>query len=143
MKVTPYVLNPLRSLLITTSLSFNLMARTLDDVADRITTFTTAWKQVAPDAILAGMTLDQFIAATDPSYVKRSEIKDLMALLSGKRGERNAVDQTSIKRMNLVVNAVRGDLEFGPDSPFYRSLGYVMESERKSGRVSKKRPPAP
>ena len=119
------------------------MARTLEDITDRIATYTAAWKQVAPEAILAGMTLDQFIAATGPSLTKRREINDLMALLSSKRGERNAIDQTSIGLMNHVVNAVRGDLEFGPDSPFYRSLGYVMESERKSGRVSKKKPPTP
>ncbi|MBA2593787.1 MAG: hypothetical protein M3495_08480 [Pseudomonadota bacterium] len=32
-----------------------------------------------------------------------------------------------------AVNAVRGDVEYGEDSAFYKALGYVPKSERKSG----------
>ena len=116
------------------------MARTLDDVADRIATFTAAWKQAAPNAVLGGMTYNEFIAAVEPSKTCRKDIVDLMAVLSAKRSDRKTADITSMQLMDRVVNTVRGTPEFGPDSGFYRSLGYVTQSERKTGKTHKTKP---
>jgi len=35
--------------------------------------------------------------------------------------------------MQRLVNGVRADPDFGPDSALYEALGYTRESERKSG----------
>jgi hypothetical protein len=39
----------------------------------------------------------------------------------------------------LVVNSVVGDVDFGPDSSLPEAMGYVRESERKTGLTRKKK----
>ena len=45
--------------------------------------------------------------------------------------------------MNLMVNGVKGDPDFGEDSDLYEAMGYVRKSERKSGLTRKKKTPPP
>ncbi len=47
-----------------------------------------------------------------------------------KRQECNAASTDACVK---VVNAVRGDIEYGDDSALFKALGYVPKSERKSG----------
>jgi len=52
--------------------------------------------------------------------------------------QRNDADKVSLDKRNLVINAVKGDLNFGEDSPLCESIGYVGKSERRSGLTRKK-----
>ena len=100
---------------------------------DRIQHFRKTWKDVAPDASFAGMTLVEFEAASEPPITVRGEIVTLQNQLRGKIGERSNLDQAANELLDMVVNSVRGTPGFGPNSPMYRALGYVPKNERRSG----------
>jgi hypothetical protein len=106
-------------------------------VDERIAKFRASWRELAPTATFAGMTLAQFEAATEPSVALREEITSLSTQLAGKQTERSAADTEAMRVLDLVVNSVRGTPGFGPDSPLYRSFGYVRRSERRSGLTRK------
>ena len=50
-----------------------------------------------------------------------------------------AADKVSSAACVDVGRAVAGDKSEGPDSPFYKALGYVPISERKSGLARRKK----
>jgi hypothetical protein len=103
----------------------------------RIESFRAAWRELAPEAIFAGMSLAQFEEAVAPPLELRRNILALDKQLNGLRTEKSKVDETANELLELVVNSVRGTPEFGADSALYRAFGYVRKSERKSGLTRK------
>lgn len=55
----------------------------------------------------------------------------MLAALTAKRQERDAVDEEALAVVDLVLNSVRGHLDFGPNSGLHSSLGYVTQTVRK------------
>ena len=104
---------------------------------DRIITFRAAWREMAPTATFAGMTLVEFEAASGVPLTLRDEIASLELQLDGKKAEKSDAEFAANDLLDLVVNSVRGTTGFGQDSPLYRALGYVRKSERKSGLTRK------
>jgi hypothetical protein len=102
-------------------------------VLDKITRTSDAWDEHAEDAKFAGLTLDQFKAKVKPSLDCRDKIASLRRQLEAAIKKRKECDAESYEFCAKVVNAVRGDVEFGEDSALYKALGYVPKSERKSG----------
>ena len=107
--------------------------RLKDNVVDRIGDFRTAWRELAPTAKFAEMTLAEFEVAVTPPEALRAEIKALETKLEGKKTERSIADKAAGGLLELVINSVRGTPGFGPDCELYRACGYVRKSERKSG----------
>ena len=103
----------------------------------RIESFLAAWRELAPEAIFAGMSLAQFEEAVAPPLELRRNILALDKQLNGLRTEKSKVDETANELLELVVNSVRGTPGFGADSALYRAFGYVRKSERKSGLTRK------
>jgi hypothetical protein len=112
---------------------------TMKPIVDRIETFRAAWREMAPGASFAGMTLAQFEVAIAAPLGLRDEITDLELKLVGKKAERSISDGAAVELLSLVVNSVRGTPGFGRDCPLYRAFGYVRKSERKSGLTRKAR----
>lgn len=106
-------------------------------IVDRIQTFRASWREMAPDATFAGMTLAEFEAAVSAPLTLRGEIAVLETQLGGKKTEKSVVDVTANELLDLVVNSVRGTPGFGRDSALYRAFGYVRKSDRKSGLTRK------
>ena len=90
------------------------------------------WEAVAPRESLAGMTLDEFKAATERVVAERETLKRLRGDVSGAIARRNAADQEAKKVINRVIYGVKASSKFGPDSDLYRQLGYVTDLERQS-----------
>lgn len=90
------------------------------------------WEAVAPGESLAGMTLNEFKAATERVVAERETLKRLRGDLSGAIARRNAADQEAKKVINQVIYGVKAWSKFGPDSDLYRQLGYVTDLERQS-----------
>ena len=99
-----------------------------------------AWGDLRAKKSYAEMSLVNFTAAVQPSLDTREEIDNLRHQLKEALMRRNAADATSCAHCMDVVRAVAGDKSEGPDSPFYKALGYVPASERKSGLARKKQP---
>jgi hypothetical protein len=102
-------------------------------VAGKITRTTEAWEEHPEDAKFAEMTLDEFKAKVKPSLDCREKIASLRRQLVAAIKKRQECDAASIEVCAKVVNAVRGDIEYGEDSALFKALGYVPKSERKSG----------
>lgn len=103
----------------------------------RIESFRAAWRDMAPDATFAGMTLTEFEEAVAPPVKLRGEIVALERQWEGKKAEKLIADAAANELLDLVVNSVRGTPGFGSDCALYRALGYVRKSERKSGLTRK------
>jgi len=102
-------------------------------VYDKITRTTEAWGEHAEGIKFAEMTLGEFKAKMQPSLDSREKIASLRLQLEAAIMKRQECDAASMDVCAKVVNAVRGDAEYGEDSAFYKALGYVPKSERKSG----------
>lgn len=102
-------------------------------IVDRIEVFRAAWREMAPDAVFAGMTYAQFVEASEPSLAVRKDILAIERQLNGKKAERSLIDEAASTMLALVVNSVRGTPEYGEDSPLYRAFGFIRKSDRKSG----------
>lgn len=113
------------------------MAYALDHIQKRISTFLAGWKQFAKDDSFGGMTLEEFADETKDSLELRDEIKRQETRLVALRVKRDQADRKNMRKMDLVVNGVRGDPKHGDNSTLYASLGYVPKAQRKSGLVRK------
>jgi hypothetical protein len=74
----------------------------------------------------------------------RSRMAALQTQLKGLMIERDQADEAQAALFVSVSNSIRGNPEFGLNSPLYRSLGFVPKMERKRPkRASKKETAAP
>jgi hypothetical protein len=113
------------------------------NVSDSIAKLSSAWDQLAPDAVFSEMTREQFLAASEPSVTVRGRIRDLTQERKASLAARSASDRNSNALYQRVVNSIKGSPAHGEDSPLYRALGYKTKSERGSGLTRKdKTPPA-
>lgn len=100
-------------------------------IAARSGEFLTSWRQYAPDLVLAGRTLAEFEAEREiPTQVKQ-RLDSLKAQYTGCILERNEAVAELKDAVLMLANAVRSDPNHGPNSAFYRSLGFKPTSERK------------
>lgn len=107
------------------------------DVEKRLTNLLNAWKNEAPNATFGGMTLDQFKNKVKPSLDARQRVADLEAQLTGAQDVRDDADKVTSPLIQLVVNAIKGDPNYGEDSALYEEAGYIRKSERSSGKTNK------
>ena len=96
-----------------------------------------AWETIAPAKSFGGMTLAQFQAATQLSLDARQHLNDLEDQTIQAITARDAADDVSLDKAQLVVNGVLADPTEGPDSALYQAFGYTRKSERKSGLTRK------
>lgn len=120
------------------------MAKKYPKLEVRRDLYVTAWRQLAATESFGGMTLEQFIASTEAAMTAREDIVNAKALLSSLIGQRVLADADARKAHSLVINAVRGNPQFGENSPLYRAMGFVPMGERKTGKtnVAPQTPPA-
>ena len=107
--------------------------RKYPNTTERIAIFRAAWNDLASTESFAGMTLAEFEARVAPVQANADRIQSLAGQMAAAQTERRQVDQDAREVLELVINAVRGNPNHGPDSQFYRALGYVPKSERRSG----------
>ena len=109
---------------------------------DRLTTIIEAWTKNAPQVKFSGLTLEQFKAKVQPSLEARATIGSLESQITVALATRDNADADSNELVQSVINSVKGDLNYGEDSPLYGAFGFVRKSERKSGltRASKDKP---
>ena len=108
-------------------------------IEEKIERTLNAWEQIAPTKSFGGMTLTQFREVVAPSITARDLIEDLEDQTTQAITQRDQADDTSLDKIQLVVNGVLADPTEGPDSALYEALGYTRKSERKSGLTVKNR----
>ena len=113
------------------------MPKVAKNTVARIESFRAAWRDMAPEATFAGMTLAQFDEAISVPLKVRDDIVALERQWEGKKAEKLIADAAANELLDLVVNSVRGTPGFGADCALYRAFGYTRKSERKSGLTRK------
>ena len=110
------------------------------DIEERLERFLNAWRTLRPEKSFGGMTLAQFEAGCAPSKQARAELEELEDKKTQALAKRDAADDNTAAKMQLVVAGVLADPTEGPDSALYTALGYTAKSARKTGltRKSKK-----
>ena len=106
---------------------------------DKLDRFLNAWRTLAPDKTFGGMTLTQFESGTAPSKQARAELEELEDKKTQALAKRDAADEVSNAKMQLVVAGVLADPTEGPNSALYIALGYTGKSARKTGLTRKRK----
>ena len=104
---------------------------------DKAGQVSVAWQQHAPAASFAGMTLEQFREKIGASQTTRDKVAAAEADLRGFIASRAVADVATRDAVTLVVNSIRGNPDFGPNSDLYRACGYIPFGERASGLTRK------
>ncbi len=90
----------------------------------------TSWREYAPEVSLAGRTLAQFeVEKLAPGEIQQ-RIDTAKAVYKGLLVERDEANTTLRKTLIMLANAIRSTPPFGPNSAFYRSLGFIVDNER-------------
>jgi hypothetical protein len=110
-------------------------------IAERLARITAAWEAHAPNATFAKMTLPEWKTAIKPSADARTTVADLEKKLAAAINVRVDTDKVIMEKADKVVKAMVGDPEYGDDSSLYEAMGYIRDSERKSGLTRKKKTP--
>jgi hypothetical protein len=106
-------------------------------IEDKISRTLNAWEELASAKSFGGMTLTQFQAVAAPSKAARERIDDLQDQLTQAINQREAADDITLAKIQLVVNGVLADPAEGVDGALYEAMGYTRKSERKSGLTRK------
>ena len=107
------------------------MKQSTKTITERRSQFLASWREHAPEASFAGLTLEQFETEAAKPFEIRDRMQAARTQLSGLKIERDLADEELGELFVTVANAIRGDRAFGLDSALYRSLGFVPKSERK------------
>jgi hypothetical protein len=105
--------------------------------AERIGIFTAAWREIAPEASFAGMTLAEFETKTAPLAQSTARLLALDVQYAAELKARDETEAAAKETMRIVANSVRGNPAHGEDSALYRAMGFVPLSERQSGLTRK------
>ena len=110
----------------------------INSLVKELEVLATGWEKYALDQKFSGYTLEQLKAL----IVALKELVAAMGALKLDYRGKIAARQTMTGEMGdirlRIVNCIRGHENFGEDSEFYRFLGFVTKSERKSGLTRKK-----
>ena len=109
-----------------------------NSLINQLEVLAAGWEKYAQNETFSGYTLEQLKALIQA-------LKELMAAMGalkldyrGKIAARQSMAGELGDIRLRIVNCTRGHENFGEDSEFYRFLGFVTKSERKSGLIRKK-----
>jgi len=105
---------------------------------DRINLVSRAWETLRPTKTFGGFTLAQFKAKVKPSLDARASMESLDHQMTAAADQRDDADVASMDAIKIVVAAVKGDPAETAKGELYEAMGFVRESERKSGLTRKK-----
>jgi hypothetical protein len=100
---------------------------------EKLNKLAGAWEDLASDKTFGGMTFTEFTAKVKPSLDARDAIQLAEPKIVDALTDHQLADVETLKQVQLVVSAIKGDPAFGEDSALYQAAGYV----RKSGLTRK------
>lgn len=109
-------------------------------IRERVTQMNDAWAGGAPDAVFGGISQPQFDTKIKAADAADKEIDDLEAALSLKKQSREGLYADLYEDSVKILAGLKGDHRFGDDHPLVDAMGFVRDSERKSGLTRKKDP---
>lgn len=119
------------------------MSKRIDktSIKARAVKINDAWEEGAPDVEFMGETQAGLNTAIGAIETKEKSLDDLRAQVKILEDELlddyGALDDTLVN----VASGVRGNKNYGDDSPLYGAMGFVRKSERASGLTRKTKTP--
>lgn len=108
-------------------------------VSQRRDQFLSSWREFAPDVTFAGLTLAQFEEESNKPLDVRKDMVDAKTKVKGLKLKRDKADEIQTGVFVQLAHAIRGHELYGEDCEFYRSLGFIPKSERKTGAGGRKK----
>ena len=105
--------------------------------------FLVAWRQFAPELTLAGRTLAEYEQERLIPREVQQRVNAAKTKYTGYIGERNQALDDLKDLLIMLANAVRSEPNLGPNSSFYRALGFITKRERMRPGPKPKRAAAP
>ena len=112
-------------------------------IRERVTQMNDAWEQGAKTTAFGGITQPQFDTKIKAAAAADQEIDDMEAAISLKKQARAGLyadlNDDSVK----ILAGIKGDPAFGDDHPLVDAMGFVRDSQRKSGLTRGKKESKP
>lgn len=107
-------------------------------IKKKVLKILNAWNELAPSVLKFRKTKkEDFEAGIADAQAVENEIEDLEVRLKAKKAERDSM-YTSLEDDGVDIRrGVDGHEDFGADSQLYGAMGFVRESEKKSGLTHK------
>ena len=112
-------------------------------VLKRMEKILSAWQLQAAEDSFYGMTLKEFQETVQPALEVRARLQALERETLALIQQRALLDEKCNELASGVVFAVRAHSNHGPNSPLYRMMGYVLDSDKRPGRPRKARKISP
>ena len=116
------------------------MATATKRIRERVTQMNDAWEQGAANAVFNGITQPQFDTKIKAATAADQEIDDMEAALTLKKRFRDGLYDELNDDSVKILAGLKGDPAFGDNHPLVEAMGFVRDSERKSGLTRKKEP---
>lgn len=108
------------------------MARmTPASIRARLLRIHDAWKRLRRTKAYAGLTVEQYRRAIQPSLDIREEIADLQARLAAALTRRDILDREALATSHRVRFGVTAEEPDRDDGELYAAMGFVRRSRRK------------
>jgi hypothetical protein len=108
-------------------------------VLKRMEKILSAWQLEGAEDSFYGMTLKEFQETVQPALEVRERLQALETEALALIQRRALLDEKCNEIASGVVFAVRSHSNHGPNSPLYRMMGYVLDSDKRPGRPRKAR----
>ncbi|MET0751858.1 MAG: hypothetical protein ABWZ66_00675 [Pyrinomonadaceae bacterium] len=107
-------------------------------IKEKVLRILNAWNELAPNVLKFRKTKkEDFEAKIAAAQAVEDEIADMEVRLKAKKAERDSI-YTSLEADGVDIRrGVDGHEDFGTDSQLYGAMGFVRESEKKSGLTHK------
>ena len=112
-------------------------------IRKRVTQMNDAWSQGAPTAVFGGITQPQFDTKIKAAATVDQEIDDMEAALVLKKQFRDGLYDELNDDSVKILAGLKGDPGFGDDHPLLEAMGFVRDSQKKSGLTRKKQAKPP
>jgi len=109
-------------------------------IRERVNRMNDAWSQGASTVVFGGITQTQFDTKIKAAATVDQEIDDMEAALVLKKQFRDGLYEELNDDSVKIVAGLKGDPAFGDDHPLLDAMGFVRDSQRKSGLTRKKEP---
>lgn len=106
-------------------------------ILDRARNFLTCWTTQAAEATFAGMKPADLAAEAALAQKAREDVQAAEVALRALRHTRNQADRRLAAKLRRFALGVCANPDYGSNSPFYHSLGFVTDDRNRGGRPRK------
>ncbi len=110
-------------------------------IMEKASTINNAWSEGSQTSSFSSIKQTEYAGDIAEIEGVDDQLADLKAQVKMLEDQKDDLCSKLEAKSVRIANGVRGDADFGPDSPLYGAMGFVRTSERKSGLTRKPKKP--